>query len=146
MDFGNSKNDTEIKFIADILEKFDVVAIQEVVAGYGGTQAVSRLNDELNRKGSKWDYVVSDPTSGGSYKRERYAFLWKTSQLKRVGNPWLEKHYNQEIDREPFFMTFQIGNKQFTLVTFHAITKTMQPETEIKYFKFMPFVMLQNIL
>ena len=146
MDFGYSKSDSEIEFIADILKNYDVVAIQEVVAGYGGAQAVTRLNDELNRKGSKWDYVVSDPTSGGSYKRERYAFLWKTSQLKRVGNPWLENHYNQEIDREPFFMTFQNGSKQFTLVTFHAITKTMQPETEIKYFKFMPALYPDKLL
>ena len=27
-------------------------------------------SDELNRKGSKWDYVVSDPTSSSAYKTE----------------------------------------------------------------------------
>jgi endonuclease/exonuclease/phosphatase family metal-dependent hydrolase len=138
-DFGKSKSDDVINFIANTVNGFDVVAIQEVVAGYGGAQAVALLNDELNRKGSKWDYTVSDPTSGeNSYKRERYAFLWKTSRISIVGQPWLEIQYTSEIDREPFFATFKFHDKKFTLVNFHAITKKMQPETEIKYFKNLP--------
>ncbi len=135
---GHSKSDSTLVFIANILKEYDVVALQEVVAGYGGAQAVAKLADELNRKGSKWDYIVSDPTSGNSYKTERYAFLWKTSKLKLKGNAWLEQKYNLEIDREPYFATFEQNKKSFTLVTFHAITKSKQPETEIKYFKFLP--------
>jgi len=109
-----------------------------VVTGYGGAQAVARLADELNRKGAKWDYTISDPTISSAYKTERYAFLWKTSKVKKIGKAWLEKKYHLEIDREPYFCTFQIEKKQFTVATFHAITKKMQPETEIKYFKFLP--------
>ena len=52
--------------------------------------------------------------------------------------PWLEKKYSLEIDREPYFATFSFDGKTSTLVNFHAITKKMQPETEIKYFKFLP--------
>lgn len=136
--FGKSKTDTEIKLIAHIVKDFDVLAIQEVVAGYGGSQAVAHLADVLNRKGANWDYVISDPTSSGPYKSERYAFLWKTSKLKKVGNTWLEEVYEQEIDREPFYIRFKSGKKTFTIANFHAITKKMQPETEIKHFKFLP--------
>jgi endonuclease/exonuclease/phosphatase family metal-dependent hydrolase len=137
--FGKSKSEAEINFIANTLKGFDIIAIQEVVAGYGGAQAVARLADELNRKGSKWDYRVSDPTSGeDSYKRERYAFIWKTSKVSLAGRPWLEIQYSNEIDREPFFATFKLKDKLFTLVTFHAIIKNKQPEREIKYFKFLP--------
>jgi endonuclease/exonuclease/phosphatase family metal-dependent hydrolase len=136
---GKSKSQVVINFIANTLKDFDIIAIQEVVAGDGGAQAVARLADELNRKGSKWDYRISDPTSGlNSYKRERYAFIWKTSKVTLVGRPWLETKYTNEINREPFFATFKSKDKRFTLVTFHAITKKMQPETEIKYFKFLP--------
>jgi endonuclease/exonuclease/phosphatase family metal-dependent hydrolase len=135
---GKSKSDTEIAFIAATLRDFDIIAIQEVVAGYGGAQAVARLVDELNRKGSKWDYTVSDPTSSSAYKTERYAFIWKTSKVKKIGKAWLEKNYHLEIDREPYYCTFQYEKKKFTLVNFHAITKNRQPETEIKYFKFLP--------
>jgi len=137
-DFGKSKSTTEIIFIAGVVKDFDVIAIQEVVAGDGGAQAVARLADELNRKGSHWDYTVSDPTYSSSYKQERYAFIWKTSRLKKMGDAWLEKKYNLEIDREPYYATFESASKRFTLVNFHAITKKLQPETEIKYFKFLP--------
>jgi endonuclease/exonuclease/phosphatase family metal-dependent hydrolase len=124
--------------MANTIKDFDIIAIQEVVAGYGGAQAVARLADELNRKGSSWDYVISDPTSSSAYKTERYAFLWKKSKVKKIGRPWLEKKYHLTIDREPYFCTFEYDNKQFTVVNYHAITKNRQPETEIKYFKFLP--------
>src|SRR6266498_5260719 len=136
--FGKSKNDSTINFIANTVKDYDVIAIQEVVAGDGGAQAVARLSDALNRKGFKWDYTISEPTVSSSYKTERYAFIWKTSRLTIIGKAWLEKKYNLEIDREPFFATFKTNGKLFTIVTFHAITKTKQPETEIKYFKFLP--------
>jgi len=136
--FGQSKSEKEILFIAQTVNKFDLVAIQEVVAGSGGAQAVARLADELNRKGYQWDYSISNPTSSSAYKTERYAFLWKTSRVKLKGRPWLEKKYHLEIDREPFYATFEIDKKEVTLVNFHAITKSKQPEREIKYFKFLP--------
>lgn len=140
LDFGKTKSDAEVDFIAHTIKDYDIIMIQEVVAkDPGGAQAVGRLGDALNKKGSKWEYRISDPTSGeNSYKRERYAFLWKPSKVNLVGRPWMEKKFTVEIDREPFYATFQAGNKSFTLVNFHAITKSMQPETEVKYFKFLP--------
>lgn len=135
---GSSKSEKDISFIVQTVKDYDIIALQEVVAGDGGAQAVAKLADELNRKGSKWDYIVSDPTSSSAYKTERYAFLWKTSKLKKIGEAWLEKKYNLEIDREPYYCTFQYNYKQFTIANFHAITKSKQPETEIKYFKFLP--------
>ena len=136
--FGKSKSQSTLNFTANIVRDYDIVTIQEVVAGYGGSQTVAKLAAMLNEKGAKWDYIVSDPTSGSSYKKERYAFLWKTNKAKLKGEPWLEKKYNLEIDREPYFATFEINKKTITLVNFHAITKSKQPETEIKYFKFLP--------
>jgi len=135
---GSSKSEEDIAFIVKTIKDYDVVALQEIVAGDGGAQAVAKLADELNRKGSKWDYTISDPTSSSAYKTERYAFLWKTSKVKKIGDAWLEKKYHLEIDREPYYCTFDYNGKQFTIANFHAITKSKQPETEIKYFKFLP--------
>lgn len=135
---GNSKSNKDITFIANTIKDYDVIALQEVVAGDGGAQAVAKLADELNRKGSKWDYTISNPTSSSAYKTERYAFLWKTSKVKKIGDAWIEKKYHLEIDREPYYCTFDYNGKQFTIANFHAITKNKQPETEIKYFKFLP--------
>ena len=137
-DFGKTKSDSTIIYIANTIKNYDIVAIQEVVAGYGGAQAVAKLANQLNTKGAKWNYTISNPTSSTAYKTERYAFLYKTATVKLIGKPWLEKKYNQLIDREPYYATFQYNNKQLTLVNYHAITKSKQPETEIKYFKFLP--------
>ncbi|MDY0103447.1 MAG: endonuclease/exonuclease/phosphatase family protein [Lentimicrobium sp.] len=137
-DLGSTKDSTELCFIAQTIRHADVVAIQEVVAGDGGAQAVARLVLELNTMGASWDYVVSDPTSSSAYKTERYAFVWKKSKVKLMGKPWLEKKYGILIDREPYFATFTSGGKSLTVVNFHAITKSKQPETEVKYFKLLP--------
>lgn len=120
---GSSKSQHEIAFIANTVKNYDIVALQEIVAGDGGAQAVARLADALSRKGSQWDYTISDPTSSSAYKTERYAFLWKTARLKKMGKAWLQKKYHLQIDREPYFCTFEYNKKQFTLVNFHAITK-----------------------
>lgn len=136
--FGKSKSEIQLNFIANTIKDYDIITIQEIVAGHGGAQAVINLVAILNRKGSKWDYRISDPTSSSAYKKERYAFIWKTNKAQLKGNTWLEKKYHLEIDREPFYATFEINKKTITLVSFHAITKSKQPETEIKYFKFLP--------
>lgn len=124
--------------MAGTLKDFDIIAIQEVVAGYGGPQAIARLVDALNRKGAKWDYMISDPTESTPYATERYAYIWKTSKVKEVRRGWLDQNYLHQIDREPFISEFDYKDKIFTLVNFHAIPQKKQPETEIKFFKFFP--------
>ncbi len=135
-DFGKSKNEVEVDFIANTVKIFDIISIQEVVAGDGGAEAVSRLADALNRKGYKWDYVVSNPTSSSAYKTERYAYIWKVGKVSIKGKAWLENRFSIEMDREPFLANFVVNKSTFTLVNFHAITKSKMPETEIKYLKY----------
>ena len=137
-DFGKTKTAVQLTFIANTLKDYDIIAVQEVVAGPGGPQAVAQLSDALNRTGAKWDYTISHGTSSDRYSKERYAFIWKTSKTSLIGEAWLEKKYNLQISREPFLGRFSLGDKQFTIVTFHAIPKAKQPETEIKYLQFLP--------
>jgi hypothetical protein len=47
---GQSKSQVEIVDIAQTVRDYDIIAIKQVVAGYGGAQAVAKLADELNRK------------------------------------------------------------------------------------------------
>ena len=72
MNFGKSKSDSELAFIAATLNKYDIITIQEVVAGNGGAQAVARLVNILNNKGAQWDYAVSDPTTTSNNERCAY--------------------------------------------------------------------------
>jgi deoxyribonuclease-1-like protein len=43
---GSSKSDSTIVYIATTVKNYDIVALQEVVAGNGGAQAVAKLADE----------------------------------------------------------------------------------------------------
>ena len=46
---GSSKSEKDISFIVNTIKDYDIVCLQEVVAGDGGAQAVAKLADELNR-------------------------------------------------------------------------------------------------
>lgn len=131
-DFGKTKSSEELNNIAEIVKTYDIIAIQEVVAGYGGAQAVAKLSDILNRKGSKWDYVISNPTNSSKYVTERYAFIWKTKHIKIKNRGRLVKELDLEIDREPFLLDFYLGKEKFTVLNFHSRPYNRDPETEIK--------------
>ncbi|WP_228236848.1 endonuclease/exonuclease/phosphatase family protein [Allomuricauda sp. M10] len=131
-DFGKTKNSEELNTIAEIVRDADILAIQEVVAGFGGAQAVAKLTDILNRKGAKWDYVISDPTHSPKYATERYAIVWKTHRIKIKNRGWLISELDSQIDREPFLLHFYIEGKQFTVVDYHSRPYNKDPESEIK--------------
>ena len=135
---GRSKTDKDIAFIAGVLKKYDAVAIIEVVAGDGGPQAVARLSEALNRTGARWDYSISDPTTSYAHGTERYAFLWKTSRLTRIGPAWLERKYSDIIDREPYLISLKTGARTFTLAAYHAVPTAKHPGEEIPYLQYIP--------
>lgn len=131
-DFGKTKSSEELNEIAEIVRDVDIVAIQEVVAGYGGAQAVAKLTDILNRKGSKWDYVISNPTNSSKYVTERYAFIWKTKYIKIKNRGRLVSELDSLIDREPLALDFYLNEKKFTILNFHSRPFNKDPESEIK--------------
>jgi endonuclease/exonuclease/phosphatase family metal-dependent hydrolase len=132
-DFGKTKSSDELEKIAEIVRDTDILAIQEVVAGYGGAQAVAKLSDILNRKGSKWDYVISNPTNSSKYVTERYAFVWKTKHIKIKNRGWLLDELNSQIDREPFLLNFYLDQQKFTVINFHSRPHDKNPEIEIEF-------------
>jgi len=131
-DFGKEKDANEITKIANTLQEYDIIAIQEVVAGFGGAQAVARLSEELNRKGDKWSYVVSNPTNSPKYLVERYAFIWKSKHIKIKNRGNLLSSLASVIDREPFAIDFYFNKKKFKIINYHARYFKKRPEDEIK--------------
>ena len=138
--FGQSRDDTEIELIADLLNDADIIAIQEVVAkDPGGAKAVARLVEELNRKGSSWDYRISHPTaSRSSHVSERYAFIWRRSKFQVTGGrPFLVSELASLVDREPFVIQLspKDSEAELTLINFHACThkKHFPERQEIKH-------------
>ncbi len=133
---GGSKSDETILEIAKIINKTDVVAIQEVVAkDPRGAKAVAKLADELNRMGNKWDYAVSNPTHSPTvYISERYAYIWRTSKLQLIKRPELDKELEEVCYREPYVASFKIKktNKEITIVNFHCRKYNDKPELGIQ--------------
>jgi len=131
LNFGKSKDDQEMAFIADLLRPYDVVAVQEVNTGPDGAQAVARLDDELDRRGAQWDYVVSEPTTGAG--SERYAYLWKPSRVRLLGRAWLEAALADDLNREPYLARFETlqSRQQMLLASLHAVPRAKHPADEI---------------
>lgn len=138
--FGRTKSEKTVQFIAQTINCYDIVAIQEVVGERGGIQAVHRLVLALNNNNpaGPWKSTVSNMTTGSAYQSERYAYLWNTSKIKIINTGWLDQKYALEIEREPFLARFACKKDTFTLVNFHSVPKKRHPEHEIKYLKFFP--------
>lgn len=134
---GRTKSDSVLLEISKIISKSDVVAIQEVVAkDPKGAQAVAKIAELLNRMGSKWDYVISNPThSPSAYSSERYAYIWQTSKLKLTKKAFLDKELENICVREPYVALFTLrkfeGRKSFYLINFHARKYSDNPKEEI---------------
>lgn len=128
--FGRSKDDQEMAFIAERLHDFDLIAIQEVSASQEGERAVRRLVEALSRLGGRWDYELSDPTSGDG--SERYAYVWNADRVRLLGHGWLEPSLSRPIDREPFLARFEVGDRQLLVASFHAVPTSKKPAHEVR--------------
>ena len=131
-DFGKTKSTEEIERIANILKEYDIIALQEVVAGYGGAQAVAILAGELNRKGSKWDYSISYATKSPKYKTEKYAYIWKTSKVTIADKASLVRDLESCVFREPYRIKFKVSGKNFTVINYHSRKHSEAPEVEVQ--------------
>src|SRR5262245_19847684 len=65
-----------IQYIAEIVDRFDLVAIQEV------HQNLNDLKRLMRALGDWWSYIVTDVTPGRSGNQERIAFVFDTRKVK----------------------------------------------------------------
>jgi endonuclease/exonuclease/phosphatase family metal-dependent hydrolase len=120
-DEGRPRRDESYHYVAEIIDKFDVCAVQEVKEDLAPLRRLVRL------LGPNWDYFVTDVTEGGPGNRERQAFLYDTNKVRfrnLVGEivlPEEERIEGRQIARTPFFASFQAGWFRFTLVNVHIV-------------------------
>lgn len=113
------RTDESIQYIAEIVSRFDVVAVQEVRKSLGGLDRLMRV------LGSYWSYLVSDVTEGAKGNRERLAILYDTRKLRLSGLvgeivlPPIDGRSIEQIDRTPYLVGFTAGWAKFALVTAH---------------------------
>lgn len=131
-DFGSSKSDEVIDFMAKVLRKSNIVLAQEITTKEGGAQAVARLQDALNRKGKKWDALISDNTEPNSPGVERYTMFYDSSITTNRKKAHLVTDLQEAIDREPFTTKFVIDGHELDVFTVHLVPTAKKPIEEVK--------------
>ena len=108
-------------YIAEIISKFDLVAIQEVKSSLKDLQIVMRI------LGSDWEYLVNDITDGNNGNSERSAYLFNKKRLKLSGLagelvlwPEITNDSNiKQLKRTPYMTGFKSAWKSFVLLNLH---------------------------
>jgi hypothetical protein len=116
--YGGRSKDAEF-FIAECLNHFDLIAVQEVRRDL---QALDRVMKLL---GPQWDAIFTDVSYSQGGNSERLAFLYDKNQCFFTGlagelvlPPKTSKNLAQ-IARTPFVCGFQAGWSKFNLCTVH---------------------------
>lgn len=115
------RSDESYYYIAEILSRFDLIAIQEVRDGLYPLQRLQRI------LGSWWDFIVTDVTLGTSGNSERMAYLFDRRKVGFTGlaaELVLPKDKGAKVEpvqmaRSPYVAGFRAGWAYLTLVTVH---------------------------
>jgi hypothetical protein len=115
--------------IAEILSRFDVVAVQEARAN------LRALRHVLKALGPDWGLILTDVNPPPAGNGERLAFLFDTRRVRPSGlaaelvvpDEWLksgriaEGALREQFVRTPYAVSFAGGGQTFILVTLHVI-------------------------
>lgn len=125
--------DEPLYYIAEIIDHFDLVAIQEV---RDNLDALQRLMGFL---GSWWKYLLTDVTEGTPGNRERMAFLYDSRKVrfgglagevvippKKSGGHTLEPA--RQLARTPYLVGFGIDWFKCTICTTHILYGEDDPQ------------------
>ncbi|MBL8116874.1 MAG: endonuclease/exonuclease/phosphatase family protein [Anaerolineae bacterium] len=118
-------------YIAEIIDRFDLVAVQEVNKNLDALYQLCKL------LGESWKYLVTDTTEGSKGNNERMAFLYDSRKIRFGGlasqlvlppvvvkNPEtgkMDSHPVTQIARTPLMAGFTSGWTDFILTTVHII-------------------------
>lgn len=108
----NSRTDEELEQIAMIIDRYDLVAVQEV----RDTRVLDRLIRILP---DGWRYTASEPAGRGV--KELYAFLYREDSASLISEATLIDDPYDLFIREPASASFAAGEFDFTLVTVHIL-------------------------
>jgi endonuclease/exonuclease/phosphatase family metal-dependent hydrolase len=130
------RNLRALAYIAEIVRKFDVIAIQEVKSDTSGIRKL--LQDYL---GSDWGLIVSDVTAGPQGNTERLAFIYDKRRVIPSGlageivlPPTKDGDPQEQFDRTPYIVGFKSASDRFALLTAH-IKYGKIPEDRIEEIK-----------
>jgi len=112
--------------IAEIIKRFDVIAVQEVKGNLKG------LRDTLKVLGRHWSLILTDVNKGAKGNGERMAYIFDTRRVNLSGlaaelvvpQEWLDiasdKALTEQFVRSPYAVSFKSNDRTFILVTLHV--------------------------
>lgn len=113
--------------IAEILKRFDVIAVQEIKANIKG------LRDTLKILGNNYSLILTDVNRGNAGNSERMGFIFDTRRVQLSGlagelvvpQEWIQTASNDalmdQFVRSPYAVSFKAHNQTFILVTLHIL-------------------------
>lgn len=116
-----------IACIAEIIKRFDIIAVQEVKAN------LKALRDLLKLLGSNYSFIMTDVNLGNVGNGERMAYIFDTRRVQLSGlaceltipDEFKTSENNQyaskQFVRSPYAVSFKAGKKTFILVTMHLL-------------------------
>ena len=119
-EFGGKRTQESLYYIAEIIDHFDLVVIQEV-----NSKELEGLEGVLAILGDNWSYVMSDGVEGSAGGNEAMAFVFNTNKVKFTGLAGEIVLSNDKLmdgvqfARTPFMVSFRAGWFDFKLCTVH---------------------------
>jgi endonuclease/exonuclease/phosphatase family metal-dependent hydrolase len=119
-EFGDNRRKESLFYLAEIISRFDLVAVQEVSANMNGLDKLMKL------LGPNWDRIATDSTDGSAGGGERIVFLYDRSKIsfkKIAGEITLPREKlidgQLQFSRTPYTASFQAGWFKFMLTAVH---------------------------
>lgn len=119
---NNSRDNEELNYIADVLQSYDIIAIQEL----RDEEVLKRTVAILKERDKEYEYEISEKVGRGV--KERYAFLYRKDKVEVIKEGKFYQEENDEFIREPYYATFKAGNFDFTLITVHILYGSSKAE------------------
>jgi endonuclease/exonuclease/phosphatase family metal-dependent hydrolase len=134
--FGKTKSDTRdvINVIAEIIARFDIVAIQGISDATG--IAIRRLEYVIDALLQDYEFITG-PRLGRTSLGEQYAFMFKAETISVGKHYTFDDRSHDHFHREPFIAQFktQKGNFDFVLITIRT-----EPDSATKEINALPVV------
>jgi len=130
--YGDRADDA-FYFIAEVISRFDLVAVQEV------RRDLRALKTLMRHLGDRWRYIVTDTTEGKPGNEERLAFLYDTRKVSFTGLagelvlPDLKTSDGtlvpvKQVVRTPFTAGFRSSWIELQLATVHILYGDSKPD------------------
>ncbi|MFT6180967.1 MAG: endonuclease/exonuclease/phosphatase family metal-dependent hydrolase [Akkermansiaceae bacterium] len=120
-DDGVPRMDESYHYITEIIDHFDICAIQEI------KKDLNPLRRLVGLLGPNWSYFVSDVSTHKGGNNERMAFVYNTTRVffrNMIGEIVLPREdliAGEQVARSPFFASFQAGWFKFSLCSSHIL-------------------------